>query len=251
MFIIILSGCLLGWDGYDTNANAKVGCDEESSDSDSADTGSGDVTDTNTGDSETADETGETGTTNACAFAVVVWDLDPDDGEVGEEATTDTVVMSNTLVITTGQQSPGGRVGDGDASEIHVLDLAFSLGDSACPRLTVTGFTVIGMFTDFAESGWVPTAVWGENSGTGISFGDADLAIPGRTVYAGFTNLSETIDTNYYGSQFRFWANLSGISDEEDDTVQFGIYLESIEVSDGTSTYVLKNEYVLGGLLVF
>ncbi len=240
---------LPGNDNVDTEQimhdSADTGSQHDSSSDSSVDSAvntdsASDSTDHDTASADSASQdTGSDSAADPCSFNVSTTD-----GEM---------TMANTLAIVEGQRSPGGAVGSSDSSALEVLDLELTVEHDDCPSLTVTGFTVTGLFSDYAKSGWQPSAVWGEDLSDGAEFGDADLAIvAGSIVYAGFPVVSTEIKAGVYQAHaFSFYADLSDASRDDDDEVIFSLYVDSVEVSDGSHSYVLKNSTVGGEYLVF
>lgn len=202
----------------------EVGCD-------TAAENTADDSGTGTDDAE-IDDSGIEDEVPVCEFEVDTWD-----GEV---------VMGNTLSVELGQQGPGGA---SELGLIEVLRLEFRVDDPECEALTINGFTLMGYWTDKAQTGWTPSNL------QLVTFVGADYWTPaitnhGTVLYAGFSEMGIEIDAGN-GFAIALYADMSNASAEFDDEAQFSLYLDSLGVSDQTSTRVLKNDWVTGATLVF
>lgn len=234
---LILSGCSTLDPLKENPFEEEVGSDT----AETEDTG----TEIDSGDTAIKD-TDETDTANACAFPVTVWDTDDTDGEAYPESEYDEVTMGNELIAALASSSPSGAV---DPGEIEVLRVNIEAKNAECANLTITGFTVLGIWTDNAETDWTPTMVRAVNLSTGEDLGEAALSIPGSIVYAGFDLDLEVPAGSTYA--LAFYADVSGASAKMDDQVRFDLYHPSLGVSDGVNSYVLWEAGINGNTLVF
>jgi hypothetical protein len=174
----------------------------------------------------------DTGAEPSCEFEVETWD--------------GVVAMGNTMTISLSPYSPGGASIPGT---IEVLRLDFQVDNMKCDNLSLLGFTVFGLWTDIENSGWSPTDIHAVDLTTNTELGYAGTSQPGSIVYAGFEMNMEIEAGNTHS--VAIFANLSGASAAEDDSVRFDLYLDSVEVEDNTSRHVLRHDGVSGNTIVF